>query len=608
MSQARKLISHHRDRALFQRRLLILSFLTLLVISAISFRLFQLQILQAETYQTLSKQNSLTLIPLPPRRGLIFDRQGVLLAENIPAHSLELQPSKIDDMEATLALLKTHVQVSLEQENQFHKLRKRMPSHMKIPLKIKLSEEEIAKLAVNLHRFPGVFINAQLIRHYPQGQLFAHVIGYMGRIDAMELNRIDQSDYNGTHYIGKIGIEKYYENVLHGQVGVERAETDAAGRVIRVLDHTPAISGSNIYLTIDSELQALAFNALGERKGAVVAIDPQNGDVLAMASNPSFDPNLFVQGMSTEEYQALQKAPERPLYNRCLRGTYPLASTVKPFIALEGLDEGIVTEHTKINDPGYYELPNTSMVYRDWRAHGSVDVHRAIVISCDTYFYYLADKLGISKMSNALKQFGFGEITGLDVGEEASGVVPTPQWKRAHRGESWYKGDSIVVGIGQGLLSSTPLQLASATATLAMRGDRVQPHYLFKINTPEGETISHRPQPLPPVQFKDKKHYDTVIKAMEGVVEYGTGRRFGHGKPFRSAGKTGTAQVASIRGKSKEEIANLPDHLKDHSLFMVFAPVDNPKIAVAVIVEHSPNSAASVARRLVDHYLLERQG
>lgn len=607
MVHTRKVIAHQQDRELFQKRLFTLSCIMLMVVVVLLLRLFQLQVLQAKTFQTLSARNSLTLIPVSPRRGLIFDRLGVLLAENVPVHDLELLPSKIDDLDDTLTLLKSIITISSEDELQFQKLRKQLPKYALIPLKMRLSEEEIAKLAVNLYRFPGVFINAQLIRHYPHGELFAHVLGYVSRIDIQDLTSIDQNQYSATHYIGKIGIEKYYENVLHGQVGYEQAETDASGRKVRVMKQIPAISGSDIYLTIDSELQALAASALEGKKGAVVAIDPNNGDILAMVSTPSFDPNLFVKGITKSDYAKLNQAPEKPLYNRCLRGIYPLASTIKPYLGLQGLDTGTINPATVINDPGYYELPGTNVIYRDWHPHGRVDLERAIVISCDTYFYRLANQMGIQKMADILSQFGFGAPTKIDVGDENSGAVPTPKWKRNRYGQNWYTGDTIVVGIGQGLVSTTPLQLAYAVSTLSMRGQRMQPHLLFKIRTTEGDTISHTAQPAGHVKLNDERHYETIIKAMEGVIETGTGRRFGYGKPYRAAGKTGTAQVYSTRDKSKEYVEGVADHLKDHSLFIVFAPVEKPKIAVAVIAENAHGYAPEVAKRIVDHYLLDRQ-
>ncbi len=594
---------------LFQSRVIVVSLLIILCCIGLAVRLIFLQIYQHKLYTTLSEHNQITLLPLPPKRGLIFDRNGVLLAKNIPVFSLEVIPEYTHNLRSTITQLKKLVTLDEDDISEFYKLLKQTKHFQSIPIKIQLTPEEVAKFAVNQYQFPGVMIKARLIRDYPLGAALSQVVGYVGRINAQEYSQIDQSNYSIDGYIGKVGIEKYYEAQLHGKAGYEKVEIDASGRIIRVLQKQPAIAGDNLYLTIDSELEQVAEKALGDNAGAVVAIQPNTGEILALVSNPSYDPNQFVAGLSNKTFLALQDAPDRPLYNRALRGQYPIASTIKPFLGLAGLNNGVITPEYTIRDPGYFILNGTNHVYHDWlhRGHGYVNLTKAITESCDTYFYNLANLLGINAIDEVLHEFGFGSTTGIDMNEELPGLVASPAWKKQRMQQHWYSGDTVNASIGQGYMLTTPLQLANATAALATRGQHFQPHLLYKLALPNQDTVTISSIELTPIVFQPAT-WQVVLSAMHDVIYAGdgTGYRFGRNAPYDAAGKTGTAQVYSLKQDQHSNDQTTPKSLRDHSLFIAFAPFNNPQIALAVVVEHS-KEAASVARKVLDYYLLQEK-
>lgn len=600
--------NHQKEIQLIARRSMLALFVMVVLVGLLIARLAYLQIQKQEVYSTLSTQNWMDLIPVEPTRGLIYDRNGILLAENIPVFSLDIIPMKVRDINKTIAELDKIISITDNDLLQFQKQMRQHRHFDEIPLKLRLTDDEVARFVENQHRFPGVLVQARLMRHYPYGTTFSHVLGYVGRINTQELNEIDPVNYSASHYIGKLGVEKYYEEDLHGHVGYEQVENDASGQPIRVLKEIAGVPGKNIYLTIDSGLQFVAEKAMDGNRGAIVAIQPGSGQVLAMVSEPGYDPNIFVAGISQNDYQQLQQSEEKPLFNRALRGLYPLASTIKPYLALGALDQGITTEKAEIFDPGWFQLRNTTHKYHDWHAHGYISLVRAITVSCDIYFYDLATKLGIDRMDAILNQFGFGSVTGIDLDDELNGVVASPEWKEKNKGVHWYGGDTVISGIGQGFMQATPLQLASAVATLASRGQRFMPYLLLGEQTPGGAYTQQQPIPVDPVKLNDKKNWEVIINAMQKVVNTpeGTAFRFGrnHNYAYTIAGKTGTAQVIAKRGNYGEEDNqdNLPEKFRDHHLFIAFAPVDHPKIAVAIITENS-NKAIDAAQAIFDYYL-----
>lgn len=606
--------NHIQEIQLTTQRCIVAIVIMLILICLLIIRLGYLQISQHDVYTTLSKKNWLDIVPIEPTRGLIYDRNGVLLAENVPVFSLDILPYKIHNIPQMLAEISKIIPLSDTEIAQFHKELKQHRRFDEIPLKLRLTDNEVARFYENQYRFPGALIKARLMRHYPMGSTFSHVLGYVGRINLDELNDIDSRNYSASNYIGKLAIEKFYEDELHGTVGYEQAENDSSGQPVRVLNRIKPIPGKNLYLTIDSNLQIAAEQALGGHRGAIVAIQPATGQVLALVSEPTYDPNIFVEGISTEDYETLHKSPDRPLYNRALRGLYPMASPIKPFIALEGLNSGIANPNFSISDPGWYQLPNSSHRFYDWKrhGHGRVNLSHAITSSCDTYFFDLGHKLGIKRIDDILTRFGFGQSTGIDVGEELSGVVASPSWKRRVKGASWYEGDTINSAIGQGYMQTTPLQLANGVAAIANRGKRFVPHLLLSEQQPGKKTEAQKPISLNPVILEENT-WNFVINAMRNVVEspQGTASRFGKNLPYTVAAKTGTAQVYSIKKRNKNDEAeaqeNLAENLRDHSLFIAFAPVDKPQIAIAVIVENNNKLAVNVARRLLDYYFLGQQ-
>ncbi|HAU2042571.1 TPA: penicillin-binding protein 2 [Legionella pneumophila] len=581
----------------------ILIILSLILILRLAF----LQISEFKRYQTLSLKNQMSVIPIAPPRGVILDRNGVLLAENIPVYVLEITPERVKDMKQTLTKLRELIpSITDEDIDNFNKTRLQNRSFVPIPIKLKLSQEEVATFASNQYHFPGVSIKARLMRHYPLGEITAHALGYVGRINIQELKQVDSTNYRATNFIGKAGVEKYYEDILHGKVGYQMVETDVSGRTLRIINKVNPHSGAKLYLSIDARLQEAAYNALKDKRGAVVVINSRNGEVLTMVSSPSFDPNIFVSGVSKADYKVLSNALQRPLFNRAVRGVYPPASTIKPFVGLAGLDKGFITTTTEIYDPGKYKLPTSSHVYRDWKktGHGVINFKRAITVSCDTFFYQLGNKMGISNIEDMLVKFGLGQLTHVDLHEEANGVIPSARWKRQTKGVSWYPGDTLISAIGQGFMLATPLQMANATASLSQHGQRFRPHLLIKtVNSDTNETEEYKPFEEYPVSLRDEANWDIVIDAMHSVLtsNEGTGYRFGRNPPYPVAGKTGTAQVYSGRQYEKAKYEDIPEHLRDNSLFIAFTPVEKPEIAIAVVVEND-TIASTVARKVLDTY------
>ena len=573
-------------------------------------RLIYLQVMGLEHYTSLSRSNRIRISPVVPTRGLIYDRNGVMLAENLPTYSLDITPEQVEDLDETLVRLQALLAITDEEIKLFHAQRKRHRGFTSIPLHRHLSDEELARFFVNRPYFPGVDVHARLVRHYPQNELTSHVVGYVGRINERELKRLDPGNYRGTQRIGKIGVEQSYETELHGQAGYQEIETNAQGRFISVIKTVPAAQGKDLYLTLDIGLQQAAYDALGEHNGAVVAIEVETGDVLVLVSKPGFDPNPFVYGISSKAYRALQTSSDRPLFNRALRGQYPPGSTIKPFVGLAGLEYSVITARRVKYCPGFYQLPNHSHRYRDWKkwGHGSVDLTKAIVQSCDVYFYGLAHTLGIDRLHDFLQRFGFGEKSGIDLVGEKPGLLPSREWKRRARNQVWYPGETLITGIGQGFTQVTPLQLARATAILANRGGMVYPHMVSRTRTLEGITPWH--------EAKEERlslnanHVNTIIRAMVDVVHSarGTARRIGVGIPYQIAGKTGTAQVFTVKQTERYQAHKVAKKLRDHALFIAFAPADHPRIAIAVIVEnggHGGSVAAPIAARVIAQYLEE---
>lgn len=600
------------ERRLFQHRALLAGAAMVLLVSVSLIRLAYLQIVHHEHYATLSTDNRVRLVALPPPRGLIYDRNGVLLAENLPAYRLEITPSEVGDLEQTLHGLSQIIRLDEGDLRRFRTEVGRKQPFQGIPLRFNLSEEEVARFAVNRYRFPGVEINARLGRHYPLSSRGVHAMGYVGRINVEDLKQLNSNNYTGTSHIGKVGIERYYEDLLHGEVGYQEVEINAQGRVLRVLAEQPPVPGKDIVLSLDASLQQVAEESLGSENGAVVALDPNSGEILALVSTPTYDPNLFVNGISSRDYQRLRNDPDRPLFNRALTGQYPPGSTIKPFVALAGLDYGVTWAERTIWAGGYYSLPNGRRRFRDWKrgGHGEVDMSKAITQSCDVYFYDLAYRLGIDRMHDFLAKFGFGARAGVDGSGERSGLLPSRDWKRQAHGQPWFPGETVIVGIGQGYLLATPVQLARATGMLASRGRVAQPHFLHASRDPRTGAFTPRAEELgPQIVLQDAHYWDQVIEAMIAVTRKrnGTAFRIGRDAPYTIAGKTGTAQVFSLKKDQRYDAETLDKKLHDHALFIAFAPAEAPEIAVAVVVEnggHGGSAAAPVARRVMDYYLL----
>lgn len=601
-----------RESQLFRARTLVAAGGVAVLSLVLLLRLAHLQVMEYEHFATLSEDNRVKVVPVPPTRGLIFDRNGVVLAENVAAFSLELVPEAVDDLEATLDELSKIVEITDADRRRFERLLHSSRRFERVPVRLRMTEEEVARFSVNRHRFPGIDVEARLGRHYPLGALTAHVVGYVGRINEQELKRLNVAEYRGTTHVGKTGVEQAYEESLHGRVGYQHVEINAQGRVLRVLERRDPVPGDNLMLNLDVGLQQKAVEALGEERGSVVAIDPLTGGVLAMVSLPDFDPNAFVDGIDARSYRELLRSQGRPLFNRAVNGQYPPGSTLKPFFGLAALELGLDKARQKVWCPGWFQLPGKEHRYRDWKrgGHGHVSLDEAIVQSCDVYFYELALDMGIDRMHRFMKRFGFGEDTGIDLRGESSGLNPSRDWKRASKQQPWYPGETLITGIGQGFSLATPLQLAHATATLAMRGLKLSPRVVMhrERRAPASSHTEENDAPAVHVAPRNPANWQKVVDALEAVVhgERGTARRISVGASYRMAGKTGTAQVFSIGQEEKYDEESIAKALRDHALFIAFAPVERPRIAVSVLVENGGSgsrTAAPVARTVMDYFM-----
>lgn len=600
-----------RELQRFRGRLAMLGIFILSLFGLLFLRFFYLQVIQHGHYSTLAEANRISILPIAPHRGIIVDRNGIQLAHNYSAYTLEITPSKVADLESTIDELATVVEISLRDRRRFRKLLEESKRFESLPIRTRLSDEEISRFAAHRYRFPGVEAKARLFRQYPQGEMFSHVVGHIGRINQREVEQLENEDrlanYRGSDYIGKTGLEQSYEKFLHGTTGVEEVEVDSGGRAVRTLSRTPPVSGNNLVLNLDAKLQEIAYNAFGDRRGALVAIDPATGGVLAFVSKPGFDPNLFVDGIDPQSWGELNGSIDKPLLNRAAAGTYPPGSTFKPFMALAALFYGKRTPQQAISDPGFYMFGGHR--FRDDKVggHGMVDMYKSIVVSCDTYYYVLANDLGIDPISRFMAMFGFGSRTGIDIGGESAGILPSSEWKMRRFKQKWYAGETISVGIGQGYNSYTPLQLASATATLANDGVMFRPHivnYVEDIRTREKSPIE--PKPLRDLGLKPE-HIKVIKDALVGVNKEGTSARVFADTPYVSAGKTGTAQVIAIKQNEKYVESRVAERHRDHALFIAYAPAEKPTIALAVIAENSgfgARAAAPIARQVLDYYLL----
>ncbi|MDX1811855.1 MAG: penicillin-binding protein 2 [Gammaproteobacteria bacterium] len=610
-----KLKDHIRETQLFGNRIVAAGVVVVLMLMMLVARMVYLQIASHEHYTTLSLNNRVNIVPVAPTRGLIFDRNGEVLAENIPTFTLELVPEKIDNLEDTIERLKKIVTLSDNDIEHFYKMKKRTSAFKAIPLRFQLDEDEVARFSVRQHLFPGVELNARLTRYYPYGETAVHALGYVGRINEQELKILDETNYKATTHVGKLGVEKQYEDYLHGTVGYRKVETNAKGRILRVLEEQLPEPGKNIYLTLDVNVQKVAEEKLKGRRGAVVAISPKTGDVIALVSMPGYDPNLFVNGIDEKNYRALASSKDRPLFNRAIKGRYPPGSTLKPFMGLAGLEYDVVHQGTTINCRGWYQLKNDEHKYRDWKriGHGPMTLHTAIRESCDVYFYDMALHLGIDNIHEFNNYFGFGQATGIDIPGETKGLLPSREWKRRVKKEAWYPGETLITGIGQGFNVASPIQIATATATLANYGLHIRPHLGMAISEEkDGELTYFEPEVVGTVPIKNKSNWDYMFKSMESVVHSrrGTARRISKGAQFKIAGKTGTAQVFGIAQGEKYDKENTAERLRDHALFIAFAPVDDPEIAVAAIVENGESGggvAAPIVRAVLDAYLLGKK-
>lgn len=605
------------ELARFRLRVLVVALVVLLCFVLLAARLSYLQIWRHEDLRAQAESNRTSIVPIVPNRGLIQDRNGVVLASNYSAYTLEITPSKTLGLEPTLDDLSSVMDITPRDRRRFKKLLEESKSFESLPIRTRLTDTEVARFAAQRFRFPGVDIKARLFRTYPYGELASHVIGYIGRINQAEKAKIEdddnQANYRGTEYIGKLGVEQSFENQLHGITGVEHIETSAGGRAMRKLSSNPATPGNGVVLSIDIRLQKLVEDMFGERRGALVALDPKTGEVLAFVSKPTFDSNLFVEGIDQENWQMLNESPDKPLLNRALRGTYPPGSTYKPFMALAALQTGTRSASTLINDPGFYMFGGHRFGSPENERGGIMDMNRAIVESSNAYFYSLANELGVDTMHDFMAPLGFGQITGIDIQGEVRGVLPNQAWKRKFYKrpelQKWYAGETISLGIGQGYNSFTMLQLAQATATLANNGIKHPPQLV--IATQDASTRVRVPvaaQPAENLSFKPE-HVTVIRKAMLGVTLGGTSARVFAGAGYQSGGKTGTAQAVSLNQKEKYNAAKMEERQRDHSLYIAFAPVDNPSIALAVIVENAgfgSASAAPIARRAFDFWLLDQ--
>jgi len=617
---ASELRNPERELFLFRRRLSLVAFLVFVAFCGLFGRFFYLQVVQHAHFETLAETNRIAIVPIVPNRGVITDRNGVVLAQSYSAYTLEITPSRVKDLDETIDQLTEFVDIQPRDRKRFRKQLEEAKNFESLPIRTRLTDDEVARFAVNRYRFPGVDIKARLFRNYPFGEVASHVVGYISRINDKDNERIagweETANYKGSDYIGKVGIELSYERELHGTTGVEDVEVDSGGRAVRTLKRQPPIAGNNLTLSLDIELQKTAETAFGDRRGALVAIDPTSGDVLAFVSKPGFDPNLFVDGIDAANWQELNESPDKPLLNRPLRGAYPPGSTIKPFLALGALNSGRRTPGQAIHDPGFFQIPGQAHRFRDDKpgGHGMVDMYKSIVVSCDTYYYMLANDTDIDDTARFLSTLGFGQKTGIDIEGELTGVLPSREWKRQrfagknfrdeHR--KWYLGDSISAGIGQGYNAFTPIQLAHAIAMIAADGVGFTPHLVKTVqNVKTGEVRDIARDPASRLTVKPE-HLAIIRNALVGVNKEGTSAAAFKGAQYVSGGKTGTAQVFSLKGEKYSE-HHIDERLRDHAWFMAYAPSDHPKIALAVLVENGgfgAQAAAPIARKVIDRYLL----
>jgi len=615
---------HHSERRLFIARVALMSVGSALLLGTVIARLVQLQVIDYEDFAARSQGNRVRIEPVPPIRGLIFDRKGRVLAENLPAYQLELIPEQVEDIEDTLSRLAMLGLVEVDDIPRIKELSRSGPRFKPVTLNLRLSEKQIANFAIQRPRFPGVDFQPRLVRHYPHGYAVAHAVGYVGALSGRDVERLETSRYAGTAQTGKTGVEFSFESNLHGDPGYRHVVNNALGRRVSVesggrsdslpSDRTPS-PGANVYLSLDLDLQLIATEAMRGWRGAVVALDPWTGEILALVSAPSFDPNLFAVGMSTAQFSGLQDDLDRPLFNRATRGAYPPGSTIKPVLALAALETGATNLTRKTLCRGYFMLPNTTHRYRDWKpeGHGEMMLHDAIEQSCDVYFYEISSDIGIDRMHFYLDQFGLGRLTEVDIGDESAGLVPSRDWKkRAFRepaDQRWFQGETVIASIGQGYMLATPLQLAGAAAALATRGTRFRPHLVAAIEDPlSGERTLTSAERLADVDVKNDHYWSSVIDAMHDVMQgqRGTARAAARGARYEMAGKSGTAQVFSLSQEEEYKEEEVAERLRDHALFIAFAPVDDPRIAVSVIVENGSSGsrvAAPIARAIMDKYL-----
>ncbi|TCS37871.1 penicillin-binding protein 2 [Paucimonas lemoignei] len=606
---------------LFRLRLSVVGVFVFICFGLLVTRLVWLQVVRHNDYVAQAEDNRISVVPVVPNRGLILDRNGVVLARNYSAYTLEITPSKLGaPLEQVIDELSTLVDIQPKDRKRFKRLQEEAKNFASVPIRMRLTDEEVARFAAQRYRFPGVEVQARLFRQYPLGETASHLIGYIGRISQRDAKRIEEwpdeeaANYQGTEYIGKEGLEKKYEQLLHGKTGYEEVEVTAGGRAVRTLKRNPATPGHNLILSVDIELQKIIEEAFGDRRGALVAIDPSTGDILAYVSKPTYDPNLFVDGIDQQSWDELNTSINKPLLNRPLIGTYPPGSTFKPYMALAALELGKRTPNQAISDPGYYNFGGHR--FRDDKVggHGMVDMYRSIVQSCNTYYYMLATDLGIDAIHDFMKPFGFGQLTGIDLENERRGVLPSPAWKRATyrrpEQQKWYAGETVSIGIGQGYNAFTPLQLAHAMANLANNGVVMQPHLVKLIEDSMSKerkpTVRNESYRIPVKQ----ENIETIKRAMAGVTKEGTGSRAFAGAPYVSAGKTGTAQAIGLKANEKYNASKMAEFHRDHSLYIAFAPYDQPKIALAVIVENAgfgAAAAAPIARRAIDYYLLGKR-
>ncbi|EID4417781.1 penicillin-binding protein 2 [Vibrio vulnificus] len=612
---------YQAEARLFANRALVAFFGIVALMGVLVTNLYNIQVNQYQDYKTRSNDNRIKVVPIAPNRGLIYDRNGVLLAENRPVFDLEITPEKVKNMDATIAQLQTLFEITPEQIERFHRERKRTRRFKSVPILNQLTEKQVAVFSVNQYRFPGVEVSGTLKRYYPYGEILTHVIGYVSRINDRDMQRLSdegkEANYQATRDIGKLGIEKFYEDMLHGTAGYQEVEVNSRGRVIRTLKFVPPVPGKDIVLNIDIKLQTYVHQLLDGRRGSAIVLDPKDNGILAMVSSPSYDPNAFVHGISGKGYSDLLNDKNRPLVNRSTLGIYPPASTVKPFIAVSALQEGVVTPNTTRNDPGYWRIPNSdTRPFRDWLrwGHGRVNLVQSIEESVDTFFYQIAYDMGIDRLSNWMSMFGFGDYTGIDIFEESKANMPTRDWKMSRHKTPWYKGDTIPVGIGQGYWTATPMQLAKATSVLVNEGNVAAPH-LLRATIENGEAFDSRVLSdyvtYPPIQNVPDRYWNLAKEGMRLVNhgKKGTARRSFTGMSYMTAGKSGTAQVFGLAEDQEYNADELAEHLRDHALFTGFAPFDDPKIIVTIVLENAgggSSNGAPVARRIFDKVLLDK--